>query len=198
MDVYEAIGKRRSIRLFKEDPVPAGVLEKCLNTGRLAASAGNQQVLEFIAISDAELLPKVFETVGMVSGYSGGKVRAEFSRQPKAYIVTLINQTLDGPQGYAEKYGNMDAACACTNIMLAAVAEGLASCPILMVKEPKLRELLNIPGNYEINLVLALGYADEESVTEPVTGTIAYEMDDKGIRHVPKRALADIAHWNGF
>ena len=36
MDVMDAIGKRRSIRNYKPDEIPEGVLSKLLNAMRLA------------------------------------------------------------------------------------------------------------------------------------------------------------------
>ncbi|NIR92185.1 MAG: nitroreductase, partial [Gammaproteobacteria bacterium] len=35
MDVYEAVNKRRSIREFKDVPVPYDMLEKCVDAARL-------------------------------------------------------------------------------------------------------------------------------------------------------------------
>ena len=55
MSVYDIAVKRRSIRRFKDKPVPMEVLEKCLDAGRLAPSGRNQQVCEFIAINNPEV-----------------------------------------------------------------------------------------------------------------------------------------------
>lgn len=46
MNLYETIIKRRSIRRFKDMPVPYEVLEKCVNAARLAPSAANLQPCE--------------------------------------------------------------------------------------------------------------------------------------------------------
>ncbi|MEE9583659.1 MAG: nitroreductase family protein, partial [Dehalococcoidales bacterium] len=63
MDVYETVIKRRSIREFKDTPVAYDVLEKCVNAARLAPTAANYQLCEYIVIDDEQLLPQVFDAV---------------------------------------------------------------------------------------------------------------------------------------
>ena len=50
MDVYEAVTKRRSIREFKDIPVPYDIPEKCVSTARLAPTAKNRQLGEYIVL----------------------------------------------------------------------------------------------------------------------------------------------------
>ena len=63
MDVYKAIVRRRSIRRFRDKTVPYDVLEKCVDAGRLAPSARNRQLCEYIIVDDEELLPAVFDSI---------------------------------------------------------------------------------------------------------------------------------------
>ena len=58
MDVIEAIRTRRSIRVFKPDPVPKKVLQELLDVSRWAPSGGNVQPWHF-AVLAGELLSKV-------------------------------------------------------------------------------------------------------------------------------------------
>ncbi len=53
---------------------------------------------------------------------------------------------------------------------------------------------LDIPEKYKILLVIALGAPKEDIMIEPLgpDGSVRYWRDEKGIHHVPKRALADI------
>ena len=52
MDVFEAIANRRSIRAYKNEPVPADALDKILEAARIAPSAGNRQEYKFIVVTD--------------------------------------------------------------------------------------------------------------------------------------------------
>ena len=47
-------------------------------------------------------------------------------------------------------------------------------------------------------LVIVMGYPDESPVTEAASGSVDIRVNDKGVRHVPKRKLADIIHHNKF
>lgn len=58
MDVIEAICTRRSIRVFKPDPIPKKVLQELLDVSRWAPSGGNVQPWYF-AVLAGELLAKV-------------------------------------------------------------------------------------------------------------------------------------------
>jgi nitroreductase len=58
MDVIEAIRTRRSIRVFKPDPVPRKVLQELLDVSRWAPSGGNVQPWYFDVLA-GELLAKV-------------------------------------------------------------------------------------------------------------------------------------------
>ena len=59
---------------------------------------------------------------------------------------------------------------------------------------PALRETLDIPEQYEILLVLALGKPAETVVLEDVgaDGSIKYYRDDQDVHHVPKRTLDEL------
>lgn len=58
MDVIEAIRTRRSIRVFKPDPIPKKVLQELLDVGRWAPSGGNVQPWYFHVLT-GKLLVKV-------------------------------------------------------------------------------------------------------------------------------------------
>jgi len=53
--VLEAIRKRRSIRRFKETPVPDQQIERLLEAAQLAPSGFNVQPWQFIFVEDKEL-----------------------------------------------------------------------------------------------------------------------------------------------
>ena len=58
MDIIEAILARRSIRTFKPDPIPQGVLDELLDVCRWAPSGGNTQPWHF-AVLGGKLLGEV-------------------------------------------------------------------------------------------------------------------------------------------
>ena len=197
MNVYEAATTRRSIRRFKDKPVPDEVLEKCLDAGRLAPSGRNQQVCEYIVINDAEVLPGVFENIGGSVKMPPEKGGPRPEQSPKAYIIVLINKAWEGDAN-RRRISHYDVGMAAENIILVAYEQGLGACPILMFHENNLKPLLNIPEEYDVALVIAMGYPDESPVAEVATDSVEGWVDDKLVRHVPKRKLEDIVHRNRF
>jgi nitroreductase len=184
MEVYEAILKRRSIRKFKNKPVSYEILEKCVNAARLAPSAMNMQPCEYIVVDKKELVEKVFESIILSSSI--------LDKQPTAYVIILVNKSIR-KEGYQHDVG-----LAAENIILTALENGVGSCCVGAFNEEKLKSLLSIPQNYRIDLVIALGYPDEEPVVEEVRNSTNYWYDDNQVRHVPKRKLEDVLHRNGF
>jgi nitroreductase len=197
MNVYEAILKRRSIRRFQNRAVPYEALEKCIDGARLAPSGRNQQVGEYIVINDAEVLPGIFENIGGSAKLPPDKGGPRPEQTPKAYTIILINKTREGDAN-RRWITLIDVGLAVENIMLAALEQGIGCCPILMFNEADLKLLLDIPDTYDIALVIAMGYPDESPVADIATDSTNIWVDDKGIRHVPKRKLRDIIHKNKF
>jgi nitroreductase len=82
--------------------------------------------------------------------------------------------------------------------MLTALEQGLGCCPILMFNESDIKMLLEIPDTYDIALVITMGYPDESPVVDKAKDNVNIYVDEKSVRHVPKRKLADIIHHNKF
>ena len=198
MDIYEAAVSRRSIRRFKDIAVPYDALEKCVNAARLAPSARNRQLCEYIIIDDEQLLPKVFDSITRWAGQAKPKGGAPPRYNPKAFIIILINSTLEAELGGTRRTTIYDVGLAAENIILVALEQGIGTCPVLSFDENELKQVLNIPDDYGIALVVALGYPDESPVPEVSNGSIEYWIDSQGTRHVPKRKLEDITHRNKF
>ena len=198
MDVHQAVVSRRSIRVFKDTPVPYDILEKCVDAARLAPSAKNLQVCDYIVVDDEKLLPQVLDTVGSWSGVPRPEGGWSLEHPPKAYIIILINSQLETELGGNSRWTNYDVGIAAENIMLIAQEEGLGSCAIASFQRERLKQVLNIPDKYEITLGMMLGFPDESPVMEETTGSVERWTDDQGVLHIPKRKLEDITHRNRF
>jgi nitroreductase len=191
MSTYDLVIKRRAIRRFKDKPVSAQLLERCINAARLCPSAANLQLLEYIVIDEKRLLAQVFSTLQWAS-YIRPDGDPPESNRPTAYIVMLK----DSRAGIASSA--YDVGAAMENMILVALEEGVGCCPLASVDRDKLKGILNIPDEYEIPLVLAFGYPDESPVEEPLTDSVKYWKDEKGTLHVPKKKLETVLHRNGF
>ena len=188
---YDLIAGRRTIRSFKPEPVPGELLERLVDTGRLAPSAANLQPLEFIVVDEAGLKAETFSCLKWAA-YIAPAGDPQPGKEPAAYIVTLANSKI------REKMFEYDIGAAMENMTLAALAEGVGSCWMLSIDRDKLRVLLGVPEEYRIDSVLALGYPAEEPAAEVMGESCRYWKDADGRLHVPKRALSTVLHRNRF
>ncbi|MBN1444848.1 MAG: nitroreductase family protein [Candidatus Omnitrophica bacterium] len=191
MDVKEAIKKRRTIRRFKQQEISGKTLESLIDAARVAPSGMNIQPLEFIVVTEKDILDGIFPLLGW-AGYLGPGGPPPEGKRPVCYIAVIYNKDIKTPTP------SYDAGAAVENILLLATSEGVGTCWIGSVKRKELASILNLPYNYEIDSVIALGYPDESSVVEEFEGSIKYWKDADGKMHVPKRNIKDILHFNKF
>ncbi len=59
MDIFDSIQGRKSIRRFKQTPVPDGDIKKILDAGRRAPSANNTQPWSFIVVKNRTVLKQM-------------------------------------------------------------------------------------------------------------------------------------------
>jgi nitroreductase len=183
--IEDLIRKNRSYRRFYQNAeISTDTLKGLVSLARLSASAGNLQPLKYMISNEPEKNSRIFSCL-LWAGYLKDWPGPEEGERPAAYIVVL------GDTGIAKNFG-CDHGIAAQSIMLGAVKEGYGGCIIGSIKRDELREALDIPEEYEILLVLALGNPKETVVVEDVLEDIKYWRDKKGVHHVPKRKLEDI------
>ncbi len=189
MSVYETVITRRTIRRFEEDrPIEREILEKLVNAGRLAPSAANLQPWEFVIVDDKKVCEKIFPQLRW-AGYIAPRGTPPAGERPSAYIVLVANPSIN--KRWQHDFG----ACA-QNIMLCAWEMGIGSCWLGAINRKKIKEILSIPEDREVDTVIALGYPLETSVVEDGKEDVKYWKDDKGVMHVPKRPLEKLIHFN--
>lgn len=185
MDVEEAIYKRRTIRRFKQKPIPLEILKKLVDYARVAPAGNNIQAVEYIIVHSEDMREKIFPLLKWAGWLPEKERTPEKGRRPTAYIVVLINTDI-------KKNADFEEGAAIENILLGAVKEKIGTCWMGSNNREELRKLLKIPDNYEIKHIISLGYPDEESKIDPYKGSFKYWKDEDGMMHVPKRNLDDI------
>ncbi|MDO5035500.1 MAG: nitroreductase family protein [Porphyromonas sp.] len=163
MDIYELIKHRQSDRKYDtERPVPPEAVERILEAARLAPSATNSQPWHFIVVDQPELRDLVAEAL---TSPLTGKMN-HFARQAPLFIVVVEESgNISSRLGNVIKrrhFPHIDLGIAAEHIALAATHEGLGSCIIGWVNEPKVRRVLGIPKSRRVPLVISLGYSLEE------------------------------------
>ncbi|WP_242860635.1 nitroreductase family protein [Clostridium sp. KNHs205] len=182
----ELVTGARTVRRFEEEKeITLEQLKALADLGRLSPSGANLQPLKYILVSSKESREKVFPCLSW-AGYLKeweGPVKGE---RPGGYIILLRDKNIAGKAG-------MDEGIAAQSIFLGAAYQGIKGCFIGSVKREILAKELEISEEYEISLVIALGYPKEEVVVEEIReGNVKYWRDEKGVHHVPKRPLEEV------
>ena len=164
MDLYEAIEKRRTIRIYKSG-ASEEQLRKIILAGTKAPSAVNRQPWEFIVVKDQEIIDQL----------------SEIKRQQTRKDPPMTAKGADAVERIAnaqkKSFQNASIVAVCNivewersvwlcieNMSLAAVAEGLGSGIVLYWGEGKkeAERTLGLPEGYELTAILKIGEPGEE------------------------------------
>ena len=183
----ELVKENRSCRRFYEDhAVEPETLKEFVNLARMSASGANLQPLKYILSCDSQKNAEIFSCLAW-AGYLKDWPGPEEGERPAAYIVIL------GDTSISESAG-CDHGIAAQTILLGAREKRLAGCMLGSIDRNALRDSLNIPSQFKVLLVLAIGKPREQVILVNVgsDNSIRYWRDSEGIHHVPKRTLEDI------
>ena len=187
--------ERRSIRNFTEQAVTVEDIREIIDCARYAPSDTNSQTWKFIAITNKNKIKEIeqitwaqlhmraeaAEKQGLsrearLLVKSFGPYATAFSNAPvliiclaTPYASKFRTKIFDPiqlvPQSVWEEEGIKSSCLASQNLMLAAHAKGLASCPMtgpVLLAQEQLRAYLQIPEEYQINMVISLGHPAEK------------------------------------
>ncbi len=153
--MLELLIKRRSIRKFKPDIVEQDKIDKLVRAALLAPSSRRINPWQFIVVTDRDILTRL----------AAAKVHGSaFLKGAPLAIVVIADETKSDV--WVE-----DTSIASIIIQLAAEDMGLGSCWIQIRKrmhdaeqtsEDYVRRLLEIPENYKVASVIAVGHPDEK------------------------------------
>jgi len=154
MNAFENLLTRRSIRQYKQDPIPEEVLNKILEAGTYAPTGMNKQAPIIIAVTNREMRDRLSKMNAAVMGTNTDP----FYGAP-VVLVVLANKDV--------RTAVYDGSLVMGNLMLAAHEMGVGSCWIHRAKEmfeseegKAILKDLGIEGNYEGIGNCILGYAD--------------------------------------
>ncbi|ABN51815.1 MAG TPA: NAD(P)H nitroreductase [Hungateiclostridium thermocellum] len=153
--LYDLLKSRRSIRKFQNKEVEKEKIDIILKSALMAPSSRSRRPWEFIAVTDKEKLEKLSKIREHSSDFLAGA--------PLGIVVVANPKTCDV---WIE-----DSSIAAIIIQLSAQSLGLGSCWI-QVRErfgrnnkragDIVKEILQIPDEYEVECIIAVGYSAEE------------------------------------
>jgi nitroreductase len=149
MDFSKVIRERRSIRKFKKDLIPDSACQSLREALSLAPSANNKQPCIFVFVKDGDIRARI---VGEACHQEG------FLDAPLIVVACC-------PRG-----GEFDCAIAVDHLILAATNEGLGSCWVGWIERQAIRQVLDIPDDIDIPVIVPIGYAAESPGARPRKG----------------------------
>ena len=156
MEALEAIFTRRSIRRYKTVSVPQEDIQQILKAAMYAPTANNTQSCQFIVIDNRPLLDAL----------SAAHPYARMLKEAPLAILVCGDRSLEKEDFYLSINGS----AATQNILLAARALGLGSVWMGVygraVRMQRIADLFNLPDQIIPISLVAIGYANEERVSE--------------------------------
>ena len=159
-DAYTAIVTKRDTRAYDPRPIPEETVRRILQAGRMTGSSKNSQPCRFVVLRDPERR-KAIAACG------------DFAQHvPHAPLVIAVVLTPGG--------GAFDAGRAAQNMMVAAWAEGITSCPTSMHDAACAERTLGLPPEHRVAILLPMGYPAEGAEGRPSR---------------PRLPLEEFVHW---
>ena len=208
-ETIRIINERRAIRKYKDLPVNSMIIEKILDAGRMAPSAMNKQPWQFYILTNKDTIKefsKEIVKVGMKKFIKSGP------KQILKTAVGLLHFTFSSgilkggdPVFYgapvvificapkSNEWAALDIGMCCQNMMLAAKALGLDSCPIgfgKYVEETKSYSRLQVPTSDQVHLALILGYGNETPEAHKRIKNNVFFIDHSNIKQISKAKRA--------
>lgn len=203
-DLLKLIEARRSIRKFKDKPVPKEDMLKIIKAASMAPSGSNQQNWHFIVIADKATKEKMADAVrqaikDLLSKVSSKKAQEEISSYSRYFtffsqapvVICAVEKPYDSLIGrLIEKYrpaysrekstsGIQGVAAAIENLLLAAAALGYGTCWMTgpLIAKKRLEKILKITLPDNLVALIPLGIADTAPAApkrKPMEETVSF------------------------
>jgi FMN reductase [NAD(P)H] len=181
VDYRDVLSQRRSVRAYRDEPVPREVLERITNDAVVRApSGGFSQGLRLVVVTDPETRRAI--ATAAAEDELAAKGRPRWKAAAPVHVVVLTRED-DYHERYQQQdklaitggreidwpapYWFVDAGAAMMLLMLGAFAEGLASAVFGVTDLPALRAILGLPEDVHHVAVVTMGYPaheDEDAV----------------------------------
>jgi nitroreductase len=168
--VIDTIMKRRSVRFYKNKPIPRDQLEAIIQAGNYAPTGAGTQMWRFVVIEDDEFRKKLAELA--LTRY---KKWMENAPDMLKTVREEIDSEVEDPVYYSAPAivfvigsgvtSDFDCPMVCENMMLAAKSLEIGSCWVyfgqLVLDDPQVREALEMKENEKVYGPILLGYPEE-------------------------------------
>jgi nitroreductase len=182
-EFYEEMDERRSVRMFRPDPVPREAIEYAIMTASTAPSGAHQQPWTWVMVGDPETRHRmrVAAEDEERENYEGGRMSEEWqaalrpvgtnSNKPYMDVVPWIVVGFEQIHGYNDDnskkkhyYAKQSMGIACGMFISAIHMMGLATLTHTPSPMAFLSELLERPSNEKPFIVFPVGYPADDCI----------------------------------
>ena len=156
MEFTKVVKESSSTKKYSDRKPEKAQLDAILEAGRLAPTAKNLQEQRIYVAQSEEALAKIDAVTPCRYG------------APICLIVAYDKSNVFTYPGEKRNSGIEDASIVATHMMLAAHNAGVDSCWLNFFDPDKLAQLLGLPENEEILMILDLGFAAEGAPVNPM------------------------------
>ncbi len=179
--IIDVIYRRRAVRSYTDQPVARNIVEEIIDAGRMAPSAINKQPWKFYVLMDKATIKSFSKEIAHVAlkdfAQSGIKKITQTTNHLLHFMHDFNFGALSDPIFHGapvvifitaprdNEWAPLDIGMCSQNMMLAAKAFGLDSCPVgfgKFVQHTKIFSRLNVPPSEEVQISIILGYGDEK------------------------------------
>jgi len=161
MAFLDLVKQRRSVREFLSTPVERDKVMMCLEAARLAPSACNSQPWRFIVVDDDQTRDRLCKVA-----FRGLHFFNSFARTAPVIVVIVSEKSRFlarlGGRIKDTRYYLLDIGIAGEHLVLQAQELGLGTCWIGWFNERAVKSVLGIPSEKKIDVMISLGYYDEQ------------------------------------
>lgn len=156
MDFLKFASDRYSVRKYESKHLEQAVIDKILACGHVAPTGCNNQPQRILVLNTDESIEKLKQCTrshfdaptAMIIGYD--KTESWVRRQDGAMSAPI------------------DATIVATHMMLMAHSLNVGTCMVMAFDPVALRKTFNIPAEYEISLILMMGYPHKDAAPIPM------------------------------
>jgi len=151
MDVHELIKARRSVRAYRDKPIPEEVLGRVLESARWAPSARNLQPWRLVLVRDeARRRELALAARGQMFIAEAPVLVVAVALDPERIFTCEV-------PGYA-----VDVSIAVDHLSLAATGEGLGTCWIAAFDQEQAAKVIDLPADQKVVVLMPMGYPADE------------------------------------
>ena len=189
-NLTELLRTCRTYRRFTQEPIAPEILRAAVDNARIASSAANMQPLRYTVVTDPDVVARMQPLVKWAAYLPPEIGTPGPGEQPTAFIA--VAKVAD-----ANAFSDIDAGLAVQSLVATAWEAGVGSCIMASIDKAAIAQLLEIPEDHELRLVVAMGYPSHTSTIADVAedGSIKYYVDDERNYFVTKRPLSEVARF---